>query len=231
MSKSIILTLGDAIDEMTKIPDSSINLILTDPPYSLPNNQFRPQARIKQKSFGDFSTYGHFFKDFLAQAQRVLTPTGHLVLFCDETFYPVLYPHIYESFYNSKLIVWDKGKIGMGGIWRRQFELIIDCMRTPQLEKSGDSDIIRVAPVVSNLRLHNSEKPVVLLKQIITKLTKVGDTVLDPFLGSGSTGEACKTIDRNFIGIEISSEYFAKASFRLSDDTIKQPSPAKSGKG
>lgn len=193
---------GDALEEMANLEAGSVQLILTDPPYSIPNNQFRPEARINQRRFADFSPYQFWFNEFVNQARRVLKPDGHLVVFCDETFYPVLYPALYENFYATKLLVWDKGRIGMGGVWRRRFELITHSTLQPAKEKSGDADIL-VCPPVREKR-HNSEKPRELLKQIINKLTKEGDIVLDPFMGSGSTLEACEETGREGIGIELS---------------------------
>lgn len=197
---------GDALEEMAKLDAGSIKLILTDPPYSLPNNQFRPEARINQRRFADFSPYQFWFREFVKEAKRLLTPDGHLVVFCDETFYPVLYPALYENFYATKMLVWDKGRIGMGGIWRRKFELITHSTLQPAKEKSGDADIL-ICPPVREKR-HNSEKPKDLLKKIIEKLTNEGDTVLDPFMGSGSTLEAAQELNRESLGFELSPVSF-----------------------
>lgn len=213
--KSTIIN-GDCLEEMRKIPDNSIKLIITDPPYSLPNTNFRPKARLSQKTFGDFSTYVHFFKQFIIECKRVLREDGDLVLFCDEVFYAVLYPILYQEFYASKMVIWDKGKIGMGGIWRRQFEIFVHSYLLPKKEKSGDGDVLKCSPVKSQNKIHFSQKPVELLKKIITKTTSEGDFVLDPFMGSGSVIVACKELNRESIGIELSEEVYNRAKERLS---------------
>jgi site-specific DNA-methyltransferase (adenine-specific) len=71
---------------------------------------------------------------------------------------------------------------------------------------------------VSNPRVkegHPTQKPVALLEHIIRTFTNPGDTVLDPFMGSGSTGVACRKLGRNFIGIEIGYYWYARAEQRL----------------
>lgn len=66
-------------------------------------------------------------------------------------------------------------------------------------------------------RVHSTQKPVWVMKWIIERYTKPGDTVLDPFMGSGTTGIACIKTGRNFIGCEISPEYFAIAKRRIAE--------------
>ncbi|MCK9597350.1 site-specific DNA-methyltransferase [Candidatus Pacearchaeota archaeon] len=68
---------------------------------------------------------------------------------------------------------------------------------------------------------HCTTKPIALLKYLITLVSKEGQTVLDPFLGSGSTGLACKELNRNFVGIEISEEYMKIAECRM-NSVIKE---------
>jgi len=214
---------GDCLDVMKTLEDNCIDLILTDPPYSLPNNQFRPEARVAQRTWGEFSPYTTFFKQFIVESKRVLKDTGHIIIFCDETFYSVLYPTLYQNFYASKMLIWDKERIGMGGIWRRQFEIIIDSYSLPQKEKSGDGDILKCKPIRD--KLHTSQKPTDLLETLIKKTTKEGDIVLDCFAGSGSTGVACKNLNRDFILIEIEQEYIDIINKRLS--SLDRPLPEK----
>jgi DNA modification methylase len=204
---------GDCLEEMKKLPDNSIDCIITDPPYSLPNNQFRPESRVQQRTWGEFSPYLSFFRQFIAEAKRVVKKDGDIVIFCDETFYPVIYPALYANFYATKLLVWNKGRIGMGGIWRRKFELITHSYLQPKSEKSGDSDILECAPIRE--KLHTSQKPTDLIETIIKKITKEGDVILDPFAGSGSTLVAAKNTGRDYIGIEIEESYIEIIKDRL----------------
>lgn len=215
------LLQGDCLELMKDIPDGSVDCVITDPPYSFPTAQFRPEARIKQRTFGDFSTYQHFFRAFMQETLRVLKKDGDVFCFCDEVFYPVLFPIFYENFYATKMLVWDKERIGMGGIWRRQMEIVIHAYLEPKKEKSGDGDIIRCKPVRD--KLHNSQKPVELIERFLKKTQPT--MVLDPFMGSGSTGVACKNLGIDFIGMEISEDVFALAKQRI--ETAQQPLFAK----
>lgn len=210
----------DCLETMKRMPDNFVDLIVTDPSYSLPNNQFRPEARTKQRTFGEFSSYQHFFRLFINEANRVLKKDGAIAVFCDETFYPVIYPYLYETFYATKLLVWDKGRIGMGGIWRRQFELVTYSYKQPQKVKSGDSDILRFSAV--RQKLHNSQKPVEIVEKIIEKATEENDVVADFFMGSGTTAVASKNLNRNYIGSEISKEYCDIAEERLKQEVERQ---------
>ena len=74
-------------------------------------------------------------------------------------------------------------------------------------------------------RVHPTQKPVALMKWIITNYTAHGDTILDPFMGSGTTGVACVQTGRNFIGIEIDPTYFKIAERRIKDAQQQMPLP------
>ena len=67
-------------------------------------------------------------------------------------------------------------------------------------------------------RFHPTQKPVKLMRMIAEDFSKPNNTVMDPFMGSGSTGIACKRIGRNFIGIEINPDYFNEAKRRIDSD-------------
>lgn len=207
------LHLGDCLEVMKGMPDNSVDAVITDPSYSLPNSQFRPKARISQRTFGEFSTQQYFFGAFLDECIRLLSDGGDIYLFCDEVFYAVLYPLFYSRFYSTKLIVWDKGRIGMGGAWRRQFELIIHARLAPFPKKSGDSDIVLCAPVKE--KQHQSQKPEELITKFIQKNPGATGKILDSFMGSGTTGVCALKEGRNFIGIEIDPDYYKVAEKRI----------------
>ena len=219
----VTLYHGDCLKVMKDLEDGSVDAVITDPSYSLPNSQFRPKARISQRTFGEFSAQQFFFGAFLDEAVRLINEYGDVYLFCDEVFYAVLYPLYYSRFYSTKLIVWDKERIGMGGMWRRQYELIIHGRINPYSEKSGDADIVRCAPVRD--KIYQSEKPIELIKKFINKNNKLDRVVLDPFMGSGTTGVACVQTGRDFIGIEIDKGYFEIAEKRIAEAQMQLRMP------
>lgn len=202
---------GDCLEVMKGIPDNSIDLLVTDPPYFLPNTQFRPEMRLASRMWSNFSfaqtAFEQYLKLFLLKAKEDF----EFYLFTDEVSYPVVYPILYSHFYQSKLIVWNKKSIGLGGKWRRQFELIIYSFRGKPKRNGSHADILDCKRVRN--KEHPYEKPIEVVKQIIE--LSHSDLVLDPFLGIGTTAVACKQLNRRFIGIEINPDYCKIARKRL----------------
>ena len=222
------LLLGDCVDLLPEIKSSSIDLIIIDPPYSTPI--VTAFGREQVKNFGDLSLQAGYFKMLKLQFERVLKPDGRVFIFCDDKYYPVLFA-IFYTWQNINLVIWDKGKIGMGNPFRKQHELLFyanrsafDYNRTERI--THYPSIMKYAPV--NEKLHGAQKPVKLLKDLILGFSNEGDTVLDCFMGSGSTGVACQETNRNFIGMEITQEYYEMAEFRL--QSLAQPNTACTGR-
>ena len=83
----------------------------------------------------------------------------------------------------------------------------------------GDPQCLEINNINGKNKLHPTQKPVELLSILIKNSSKVGDIVLDPFMGSGSTGVACKELNRDFIGIELDEKYFNIAKERIDKST------------
>jgi hypothetical protein len=116
------------------------------------------------------------------------------------------------------MLVWDKGHNGMGdlGHWGNSHELIAS-VGPIECRGGRDGSILRFKPVPPNDRSHPTEKPIDLFGYLIQKITDHGQTVLDPFMGSGTTGIACIRFGRRFIGIEIEPKYFDIACKRITE--------------
>jgi site-specific DNA-methyltransferase (adenine-specific) len=89
------------------------------------------------------------------------------------------------------------------------------------LNGARDTDILYYDRVVGNMQLHQNQKPVDLLTFLINKSSKPNDTILDCFMGSGTTGVACLQTNRNFIGIELDENYYNIAKERCSSYQTK----------
>ena len=115
--------------------------------------------------------------------------------------------------------MWDKGSPGMGDLnhWGPSYELIASA-GSGQCVGSRDGSVIRFPTAASAARLHPTEKPVPLLSHLIGKLEP--STVLDPFMGSGSTLRAAKDLGRKAIGIELSEAYCEAAAKRMSQEVL-----------
>jgi site-specific DNA-methyltransferase (adenine-specific) len=123
------------------------------------------------------------------------------------------------------MVVWDKGKMGMGWHYRRSYETVLVAQKrggkckwydtSHKIEnviRPGDHGIKKIIPRADQ---HPTLKPIALAEHFIRLHTLPGETVLDPFCGSGTTGVACLQLGRKFVGIDLSAEYCRIARARL----------------
>lgn len=205
----------DCIDGFKEIPDASVDLIVTDPPYFLPAVHYNTRKQFS-RNFADLGILEHFFKDVFKEFKRIMKPTGRMYIFCDGQSYPLFYYHLYPFCKCVRPLIWDKKTSINGYSWRHQHEIIIFAeMPESKPIPSGDGDILRFNAVKVDSREHPAEKPVELLIQLISKSSVEGDLIIDPFVGGGSTAVACKRLHRNFICFEKGTEYFEKAERRV----------------
>ena len=85
----------------------------------------------------------------------------------------------------------------------------------------GTSNILRIPNIIGN-KLHPTEKPIELMKVLISNSSEQNDVVLDPFMGTGSCGVACKELRRDFIGVEIDKKYFDIAKERIENTVMRK---------
>ena len=206
---------GDCLDVMKDIPDNSIDMILTDPPYFLPAKHYATRKRFK-RNFSDLGILEGFFKQIFLELERILKQCAVFYIFCDGQSYPLFYWYSYFFTKSVRPLIWDKKTSINGYSWRHQHEIIIFAeMPESKPIPTGDGDIVRFSAVKVDKRKHPAEKPIDLIKILIEKSTKEGNIILDPFIGSGTTAVACKILKRNYIGIEINPEYVKMAEDRL----------------
>lgn len=207
---------GDCIDIMASIPEHSIDLIITDPPYFVPAEYYNTRTKFNTRNFADLGILEHSFKSVFQQFDRILKREAQFYMFCNGQSYPLFFYHAFGITKSVKPLIWDKQTSINGYGWRHQHELILwGEMPESKPIPTGDGDILRCRAVKVADRIHPAEKPLELIGKLIEKSSKEGDTVLDPFLGSGTTAVAAKGAERNFIGIDISPEYCAIAENRL----------------
>lgn len=144
---------------------------------------------------------------FIRELSRVLKPSGHLFLWVDKFHLcQGVLPWLENTDLNLvDMIVWDKGRIGMGYRTRRKSEYLIVLQKSPVKAKSCWTD--HAIPDVWEekvVKTHPHSKPIELQMRLITATTKAGDIILDPASGGFSVFEACKLCERDFIGCDIS---------------------------
>ena len=207
----------DCIEGMQQIGTASVDTIITDPPFFIPATHY--QSRIKwQRKYSDLSVLRIFWESVLSEATRVLKPTGHMFVFCNGDSYPVFYAPMFDRFDRVKSLVWDKGHVGLGRIFRNQHELIIwarstDCMHVD--DGRVHADVLRYSATPSSEREHPVEKPESLMMELIAPTTPEGGLVLDPFCGSGTVLTAAKKLNRHFIGFDLDPDYCKTAELRV----------------
>jgi site-specific DNA-methyltransferase (adenine-specific) len=202
---------------------SRVDAVVTDPPFFMPAAHF--QSRVKwQRSWGDVSILGTFWSATLDLLLPRLKETGHLVTFCNGDSYPVFYPEMYRRFDVLKCLVWDKGHVGLGRVWRHQHELAIAARWAESFVDIGGklrSDVIKAKATPSADRDHPVEKPPALLREIIEPITPRGGVVLDPFMGGGTTLLAARDLGRLAVGIETEERYCELAAKRFAQGLLE----------
>ena len=216
MQKEVIgnatLYLGDCRDILPTLPPA--DAVITDPPYEI---TYQSNAGVGAGT-RPISNDGTRVSLRLYKAVIPLLH-GAPTLWCTRWD---AWPDVWELFAASMkvngLLVWDKGQPGMGDLkhWGPSYELIASCgpVRT---RGSRDCSVLRYNTVPSQNRNHPTEKPEALFRYLVQKVTDEGGVVLDPFMGSGTTGVAAVSEGRKFIGCEVDQAYFDIACRRIED--------------
>ena len=196
---------NDAIAQMNLLHQQGVKVdaIITDPPYGISRkNNFHTMGNRQGVDFGEWD------KDFnptswLKPAYDLLNENGSMIIFCGFRQLSTITDALEELGCEVKdQCVWIKSK------W--------------VFNKSADKPYERSvyeSPVLAGAErtAHPTQKPLSIMKRIIETHTNKGDVVLDPFMGSGSTGVAANELGRAFIGIELEDEWYNVATSRLFD--------------
>lgn len=208
------IQLGNCLELITEIPDASVDAIICDAPY------FMGMTHNGQKGqFSDLVALAPFYRQLFREFDRVCKPRRCVYFFTDWRGYAFYYP-IFDSVLGARnALVWDK-RHGPGPYFTLHHEMILFHCEKGRFMKA--CNVIRDIPAFGNgakktdgEKVHPTQKPVALIEKLITDSTQPGDTVLDPMMGSGTTGVACKRTGRNFIGFENQEKYFDIATKRI----------------
>lgn len=223
----IDLQQGDCLELMKEIPDGSVDLIVTDPPYKITsrgnggNSGGMFQKKIVNKG-QVFNNNAISIKDYLGEFYRILKPQTHCYIMTNNKNITEFLMAVKDSdFHFIKNLVWVKDNKIMGQSYMSQFEYIIFLRKGPhkKINNCGDSDVLnfpnKKLKDENGKTIHDTEKPVGLMKVLIDNSSQPHDLVLDPFMGIGSTGVACVNTNRNFIGMELDPKYFEIAKNRI----------------
>jgi len=241
------ILVGDCVELMDALPESSIDMVFADPPYNLqlsgelhrPNNSKVNGVDDAWDHFDGFAAYDTFTRGWLKAARRVLKPDGTLWVIGS-------YHNIYRvgailqdiGFWMLNDVIWRKTN-PMPNFRGRRFtnahETLLWCARSQHSKYQFNYDAMKVLnddlqmrsdwllPLCTGAerlkkngkKAHPAQKPESLLYRVVLSSTEVGDLVLDPFFGSGTTGSVAKQLGRNYIGLERDPDYAKLAGKRL----------------
>jgi site-specific DNA-methyltransferase (adenine-specific) len=205
------LTRGDAVAWLRGLPAGSIDLVITDPPYeSLEKHRaIGTTTRLKHSKSSSNDWFSIFpnarFPELFAEIYRVLKKDSHFYLFCDPETMFVAKPLAEDAGFKFwKPLIWDKLKIGMGYHYRARYECVLFFEKGKRkLHDLGVADIIE-APRVNGG--YPAEKPPAVAEVLVRQSTEAGALVIDPFMGSGSSGVAAVRNGRDFLGNDLCAE-------------------------
>lgn len=225
----------DCLKILRTMPDQSVDLVITDPPYEVSatngGGSINKVKKLNQslKDLTDLDiTEGYDFENVNNELVRVMKKIN-IYIWCNKVQIPK-----YFNFYVNKLgckfdiISWHKNN----ALPTYSNKYLSDTEYCLYFRKGGycqpqsyqDAQTFFIAPINQKdkkLYKHPTIKPLEFMERFVRNSSKEGDTVLDCFMGSGTTGVACKNLKRNFIGIELVKEYFDIASDRIGVDSTE----------
>lgn len=221
------LIKGNSLEVLQNIDTNSIDAIITDPPYNISrDNNFKTMGRAG-------IDFGEWDKEFdltswIKTAEPLLKKGGNIVIFNDWKNMSYITKALEDNEFEIKdLIRWKKTNAMPRNRDRRfitDYEVAVWAVK-----KGGKwtfnrlSDTYEIPEIVGGLTPksekldggHPTQKPIYVMKWLIERLTNKGDTILDPFMGSGSTCVACEELSRDYIGIELDDNYYNIAKERI----------------
>jgi site-specific DNA-methyltransferase (adenine-specific) len=231
---------GDCSEMFAKIPDESVDLILTDPPYKdYQSNRPVAHQKVKKISIDTFD-----LDMFISESERVLKPGCHFYCWCDHLSFPAIFEAIQKRreglkarqanlrFKYKNCLIWVKNNHGAGdlmGNYAPQHELVIYACKGKarplrgkrpsnvffQRDNQGSIQFFRK---VSNYKYnHGTSKPPEILLKMIESSSRKGELVFDPYGGSMSTADAAMRVGRRFLMAELEADHCATGHQRLLD--------------
>ena len=237
---------GDCLEEMAKLPDGSVDMVLTDPPYGTTACKwdsvipFEPMweqlKRITKENGAIVMTASQPFTSVLGASNirqlkyqwtwRKSRATGHLnakkmpMKDCEDVlvFYKKQPTYNPQGLVECNKDIWNSKSHSLRGKETDATSVVTGGIEHKQYKQTATGYPRQVLDIASEgATVHPTQKPVALMEYLIKTYTNEGETVLDFTMGSGTTGVACKNLNRDFIGIELDQNYFNIAKERVNN--------------
>ena len=218
-----IIYNADCIEGMRSIPDESINLVVTDPPYLMKYKTGRRKDKTHKfctEILNDDNPT--LIEDYIGECYRILKNNSACYMFCNVNKVDVFKVELEKAGFNIKnMIIWVKNNHTAGDLvaqYGKKYEILfyVNKGRCP-IRNGRLTDVWEFPRVSGKLQLHQNQKPVELIQQCIEKSSDPGAIVFDGFMGSGTTAVACLETGRHYIGYELDPDYHAIAEKRIVD--------------
>lgn len=223
---------ADSRDVLRGLPEDSVDLIVTDPPYGI--GLYKEGSAVSSSKFAesqgtmyddDPKTIMDMLDETFMHAARLLKPDGHAYVFFHMTRYEPVYLMLKRHFGECEAtpLIWMKQTTGIGDptrSWIYSYEPCFWVNRGRILVKPQPFNVLKYDTV--GKKIHSVEKPVALMRHLIEASAVKGEIVLDPFAGSGSTLVAAAQLGCRFIGIEKHQDFYRSAVDRVARDLASE---------
>ena len=210
----------DCLEGMKRIPDGSIDLIVTDPPYLISyktSHRKNKDHKFTKEIANDNNP--DIIVRYIKECHRILKNDSAMYMFCSFDKVDFFKQELEKYFKVKNMIVWVKNSHTAGDLkaqFGKKYELVFLVNKGRALFNGKRlTDVWEFDRVVGNNQLHQNQKPLELIEQCINKHSNAGDVVFDGFMGSGTTAIACLNTDRQYIGFELDEGYYNIAQDRI----------------
>jgi len=213
---SVKLFSADAIELLKTLGASSVDLMIVDPAYESLEKHRKSGTTTRLKARWFPVVKNSYFIEYFKESFRVMKNNTHTYCFCDqETMFHIVPMATKAGFHFWKPIVWDKMAISTGYHWRNAYEFILFFEKGKRNLNNKSWCDIRHCKRLKGKQYYPTQKPVQLIHNLVLNSSNVGDIVLDPFMGAGSTGVASVQLGRSFIGSDTEADAVAEATLRI----------------
>ena len=213
----------DCLEGMKDMPNESVDLIVTDPPYLISyktNYRKNKDHKFTKEIANDNDPI--VISKYIEECYRILRNDSAMYMFCSFDKVDFFKQELEKYFKIKNMIVWVKNNHTAGDLkaqFGKKYELVFLVNKGRALFNGKRlTDVWEFDRVVGNSQLHQNQKPLELIEQCIAKHSNVGDVVFDGFMGSGTTAIASMRTGRNYIGFELDDEYYKVAQQRIEDE-------------